>query len=337
MNPIIEIKSLLETPHNIIIITHAKPDGDALGSLLGLYNFLKKEVDHTLLAVSPTDISQHFSWMPNFDEIANYENNPDIVDELLEKTDLIFCLDFNRCSRVEKAQEVLKNSKATKIMIDHHLDPENYDDYRLWEPEAISTTYLVYKFIDLLGKSYLIDTDIATCLYTGLVTDSGSFRFSGVDENVHLMAANLLKHNINHATIHQKIYDTFTENRLKFYGYCFSNKLEFLNDYNAAVMYVSAAELKKYDIENGDTEGLVNYPLSIKSVYITALFIEREDRIKLSLRSKANIPANKIAEKYFEGGGHLNAAGGVFYGSLEEAVDIYKKAIEEFKDVIVLE
>ena len=217
-------------------------------------------------------------------------------------------------------------------MIDHHLDPEDFDDYRHWNINACAAAQLVYDFIvNELEEPEMINKDVATCLYTGIMTDSGSFRFPSATSNVYRIAADLIDLGAEHWRIHQLVYDNASENRLRFLGHCLSNKLEILREVNVAIITVSAEELKQYNIATGDTEGVVNYALSINGIKLAAFIIERTDKVKLSLRSTGDFPANEICKKYFNGGGHRNAAGGASDKNLADTIAEFKSILPEYK------
>ena len=329
-----ELKELLAQPQNIVITTHHKPDGDALGSSLGLYHYLKQK-QHQVQVITPTDYPDFIHWMPGNADVIIFTEQKEKSAALVKEADLIFCLDFNSLSRINELGEFVKDSSAKKIMIDHHLDPENFDDFRHWNTKACAAAQLVYEFIaELLGDKNSITADIATCLYTGIMTDSGSFRFPTTTANVHRIAADLIDLGADNAAIHQLVYDNSTENRLRFLGYCLSNKLEIFHEYNTAMIAVTAEELKRFNIVTGDTEGIVNYALSITGIRLAAIIIERPDRVKLSLRSSGTFPANEICKNYFHGGGHRNAAGGQSENTLEQVIHQFKTLLPEYKNLL---
>lgn len=329
-----ELKELLAQPQKIVITTHHKPDGDALGSSLGLYHYLKQK-QHQVQVVTPTDYPDFLQWMPGNDDVMIYTEKKEQSAALIEQADLIFCLDFNSLSRINEMGGLVQLSSAKKIMIDHHLDPEDFDDFRYWRTSASSAAQLVYEFIaELLGDKNSITADIATCLYTGIMTDSGSFRFPTTTSAVHRIAADLIDLGADNATIHELVYDHASENRLRFLGFCLSEKLEILREYNTALITVSKADLNRFNINTGDTEGVVNYALSIDGVRLAAFIIERPDKIKLSLRSSGTFPANEICKKYFHGGGHRNAAGGQSESTLDEVIHQFKTLLPEYKNLL---
>jgi len=329
-----ELKELLSQPQKIVITTHHKPDGDALGSSLGLYHYLCQK-QHEVTVITPTDYPDFLQWMPGNEDVIIYSEKKEQSAALIRQADLIFCLDFNSLSRINEMGGLVKVSSAQKIMIDHHLDPENFDDFRHWRTSASSAAQLVYEFIaELLGDKNSITADIATCLYAGIMTDSGSFRFPTTTSTVHRITADLIDLGADNAAIHQAVYDHASENRLRFLGFCLSNKLEILRAYNTALIAVSKDDLNRFNVNTGDTEGIVNYALSIEGIRLAAFIIERPDKIKLSLRSSGTFPANEICKDYFHGGGHRNAAGGQSESTLEQVVHQFKTLLPEYKNLL---
>ena len=331
MLSITEIKELLATPQKIVITTHHKPDGDAMGSSLGLYAYLI-QLGHHVRVITPTDYPSFLHWLPNNSDVIIYTDDIENAAKLVEEAALIFCLDFNTLSRINELGELVRASNAYKIMIDHHLEPEDFDDYRHWSINACAAAQLVYEFIVYeLNDGTMMNKDIATCLYTGIMTDSGSFRFESATSSVYRIAADLIDAGAEHWRIHQLVYDNATENRLRFLGHCISNKLEILREYNTAIISVTKQELNEYKIVTGDTEGIVNYALSVNGIKLAAFIIERTDKVKLSLRSTGDFPANEICKKYFDGGGHRNAAGGASSKDLPTTVAEFKEILIEYK------
>ena len=335
MLSISEIKSLLATPQKIVITTHHKPDGDAMGSSLGLYAYLI-QLGHHVKVITPTDYPQFLHWLPNNSDVIVYTEHTEDAAMMVAEAALIFCLDFNSLNRINELGELVRSSAAYKLMIDHHLEPEDFDDYRHWNINACAAAQLVYDFIvNELEDAKHMNKDIATCLYTGIMTDSGSFRFASATSAVYRIAADLIDAGAEHWRIHQLVYDNATENRLRFLGHCLSNKLEVLREFNTAIISVTKEELDKFNIVTGDTEGIVNYALSINGIKLAAFIIERTDKVKLSLRSTGDFPANEICKKFFGGGGHRNAAGGVSEKSLGETVAEFKSILVEYKNQLL--
>lgn len=326
-----ELKSLLATPQKIVITTHHKPDGDAMGSSLGLYAYLIQK-GHHVTVITPTDYPYFLHWLPNNSDVIIYTEQQEKSAQLVAEAAMIFCLDFNTLSRINELGELVRASNAYKLMIDHHLDPEDFDDYRHWSINACAAAQLVYDFIvNELEDGQFMNKDIATCLYTGIMTDSGSFRFPSATSTVYRIAAELIDLGAEHWRIHQLVYDNATENRLRFLGHCLSNKLEILPELHTAIITVTKEELKSFQIQTGDTEGIVNYALSVNGIKLAAFIIERTDKVKLSLRSTGDFPANEICKKYFNGGGHRNAAGGYSDQNLEDTVTTFKALLADYK------
>ncbi|WP_316842945.1 DHH family phosphoesterase [Pedobacter gandavensis] len=326
-----ELKSLLATPQKIVITTHHKPDGDAMGSSLGLYAYLIQK-GHHVTVITPTDYPYFLHWLPNNSDVIIYTEQQEKAAQLVADAAMIFCLDFNNLSRINELGELVRASSALKLMIDHHLDPEDFDDYRHWSINACAAAQLVYDFIvNELEDGEFMNKDIATCLYTGIMTDSGSFRFPSANATVYRIAADLIDLGAEHWKIHQLVYDNATENRLRFLGHCLSNKLEIIPEFHTAIITVTKEELKSFNIQTGDTEGIVNYALSINGIKLAAFIIERTDKVKLSLRSTGDFPANEICKKYFNGGGHKNAAGGFSDENLADTVTTFKALLPDYK------
>lgn len=325
---------LLAQPRKIVITTHHKPDGDAMGSSLGLYNYLIQQ-GHHVKVITPTDYPQFYNWMPGNGDVLIYTDNTAQADTLISNADIVFCLDFNALGRINEMGGKVGESKAIKIMIDHHLEPEDFDDYRYWDINACATAQLVYTFIvEVLNNKKLVNRDVATCLYTGIMTDSGSFRFPTTTSAVHRIVADLIDAGAVNWRIHELVYDNSSESRLRFLGNCLAHKLEVYNEFNTAVITVNKQELEKYHVITGDTEGIVNYALSISNVRLAAFIVERKDKVKLSLRSKGDFPANDICKKYFNGGGHRNAAGGTSTDSLTQVIDQFKLILPKYKTLL---
>ncbi|MGO1243365.1 MAG: DHH family phosphoesterase [Sphingobacterium sp.] len=325
---------LLNEPKQIVITTHHKPDGDALGSSLGLFHWLKAKGHHVEVVLS-SDFPTFLDWIPGRDEVLIYPNDTEKAEQLINSAEIIFCLDYSALNRTNILEPLLRESKAQKWMVDHHLDPEDFAQLSYWDSNAAATAQLIYTFIAELNNDPAgISPEIATCLYAGIMTDTGSFRFRSTTSAVHNIIANLIDAGARNWEIHEKIYNSATENRLKFLGYCLLNCLEVLPNYNTALFSISREDLQQFNVTTGDTEGLVNYALSIKGIRLAALFIDRTELIKLSLRSIGDIPCNEICKKHFNGGGHLNASGGSSNEKLSQVVNRFKSILPDYKEIL---
>ena len=309
---------------------HQKPDGDAMGSALGLYHFLKG-LGHTVTVISPTNWAEFLNWMPGVKEVVDFEQQREKSKQLIDQAEVIFCLDFNILHRTKHMEQPLTEAKCTKILIDHHEQPqEEAFTYGVSNTAKSSTCEMVFDFITDSGHQDAITPEMAECLYTGVMTDTGSFRFPATGPSVHRMVAVLKEKGLKHTKVHDNIYDNFLENRLRFIGYALVNRMEVLYEYNTAFMYITKADLQRYNIKTGDTEGLVNYLLTIQGIKFGALVIDRDGERKWSFRSKGDFDVNTFARQHFEGGGHFNAAGGRDSESLESTVKKFKQVIPEY-------
>ena len=330
MQDLESFKERISAPQKVVITTHHKPDADALGSSLGLGNYLKKK-GHEVTVITPSDYPSFLHWMKGNEEVLNFED-PAHRDRAIEKVmgaDTIFCLDFSCLRRLQDLSSFVSKSEAYKVNIDHHQDPKDFADFRCWDTKAAATCELVFELIVKLGDKHLIDKDIADCLYAGIMTDTGGFRHPNTTKNVHLITAELIDLGADNTRISRLIYDTNSINRLKFIGFAITRRLVILEDLQTAYFAISKKDLRKYNSQTGDTEGLVNYALSLDGIRIAALFTEREDGIKISFRSTEEVAVNKFAAEYFDGGGHKNASGGKSTLSLAETTEKFEKLIKE--------
>lgn len=315
------IQLALATPKRIAIIPHRNPDGDAMGSTLGLYHILK-QLQHDVVVIAPNEFPDFLAWLPESDKVMVFERSFDKCKALLENAELIFTLDFNALHRTgEQMEKLLKTLTATSVMIDHHQAPDGYATYTFSDTAYGSTCQMVYDFIYQLGYENLLNKTVATCLYTGIVTDSGGFRFPKTTSATHKCVADLIDRGINNSEIHNLLFDDSTYNRLLLLGKALQN-LKILNEYKTSYITLSQDELNAFGHQKGDTEGIVNYGLSIKGINFTAIFIENKEEgiVKISFRSQGAFDVNQFARTYFEGGGHVNAAGGKSFLTLEETV-----------------
>lgn len=324
----------LVSPSKVVITAHQKPDGDAMGASLGLYNFLV-QLGHQVTVISPTNWADFLDWMPNVNKVMNFEVTKDKSMVLINEADYIFCLDFNVLHRTKQMEKPLAEAPGQLILIDHHEQPQTeVFAYGISNTAKSSTCEMVFDFIIGSGYADKLTLEAAKCLYTGLMTDTGSFRFPAASASVHRMVAHLKDVGLEHTSIHDAIYDSFMENRLRFLGYILLNKMEVFYEYNTALISVSKQDLLKFNIKTGDTEGLVNYPLGIKGIKMVAMLVDRDEERKWSFRSKGNIDVNTFARTYFEGGGHFNAAGGRSSASITENIEQFKQAIKAQKAML---
>lgn len=326
------VQNLLATQKSIVIIGHKNPDGDALGSCLGLSFFLKS-LEHRTTVLMPNDFPNFLKWMPGVEDVVIYEKDIEKTSELINKADLIFTLDFNSLDRVGDLQKVLENCTAKFVMIDHHQQPADYAIATYSDVKMSSTSEMVFHFIDSLGHAEKLTKKIATNLYTGIMTDTGSFRFSSTSPTTHRVAAKLIEAGAESAIINQNVYDNNSPERMKLLGVALKN-LNILPDFHTAYITLTQKELDDNNFKKGDTEGFVNYALSIKDVVFAIIFIEnkQENIVKISLRSKGDFSVNDFARNHYSGGGHINAAGGKSSQSLNKTINEFISILPRYKN-----
>ena len=325
------LKEVLSGQKQILITSHTNPDGDAIGSSLGLYRFLSK-MNHKVNVVMPTPYPDFLSWMPGQENILIYENQKALCDEVFQSAEIIFSLDYNSPSRLGIAEQALREASCIKILIDHHLNPEiNEFDYTFSTSEISSTSELIFDLIWKLSASQL-DKQIASCLYTGIMTDTGSFSYACNYEKTFRIVAELYKAGIDGVQINRLVYNNYTESRLRLIGHSISKKLKVIPEYATAYISLTKEELDHYNHKTGDTEGLVNYALSIKGICFAVLFTERENKIRISFRSVGDFSVNEFAKNHFEGGGHKNAAGGDSFLSMDKTLEKFESILPEYKN-----
>jgi phosphoesterase RecJ-like protein len=329
-----QLKQLLEGHRKIVITTHHKPDGDAMGSSLALRQYLVN-AGHSPVVITPSDYPDFLDWMKGNDNVVVYTANRKKADKLIDEADIIFCLDFNHLDRTESMCDRLSASDAKKVLIDHHLEPEDFADIAFSFPKSCATCEILYHVLIELDKT-LINKDIAEALYAGIMTDTGSFRFSSTSSDTHRVVAELVDLGADGTMIHEKILDDFSENRTKFLGHCLLNNLQVVPEYRTAFMTVSMEEQRRFNNKTGDTEGLVNYALSVRGVVMACLFIEKEGLIKISLRSKGDFSVRDLAANHFMGGGHKNAAGGKSLVSLHETLTKFLDLLPAYKGKLLI-
>lgn len=326
---IAQLKQLLSSHRKIVIVSHRNPDGDALGSSLGWKLYLQKK-GHEVEFVSPTSYTNNLSWIPGTEGVLINEGEigRKLCEAKLKSADVIFCLDFNAISRLEDLGKQITEAMAVKVMIDHHQQPEDFAQITFSDVKYCATSEMVFDIIADLGDVALIDETIAVCLYTGLATDNGFFQFNNTTPNALRVAAALVEAGAKPAFISEKIFNIFRENRLRFFGFCLHEKLKLVKNGQVGYMMLSQAEIKKFNLQGGDSEGLVNYPFKIEGVKMTAYFSEEPDKIKISFRSQGELDVNTFARTYFEGGGHRNAAGGKSGIGLDKTEKKFLEALE---------
>ncbi|HEX4877069.1 MAG TPA: DHH family phosphoesterase [Chitinophagaceae bacterium] len=334
MKPLEQIFPELTQPKNVVITTHQKPDADAMGSSLALRLFLL-QLGHTVTVISPTNWAGWVDWMPGVKEVIDYEQQRQKADRILDEAEWLFCLDFNIFHRTKTMTEKLAQLTCTKILIDHHQEPDAVSfTFGRSDTSKSSTCEMIYDFITESGNGELINEEISECLYAGIVGDTGSFRFSSAHEGVHKLVAVLKSKGLNHGPVHDKLFDNFLENRLRFVGHVLLHRMEVLYEYNTVLIAIPKSDLIKYQIKTGDTEGLVNFPQSIQGIKLVALVIDRDEERKWSFRSKGDFDCNTFARRYFEGGGHYNASGGRSSDSLEKTVAHFKAVLKENENIL---
>ncbi len=328
------VKELLSTPQHIVIVPHKNPDGDAIGSTLALYHYLK-EIGLEAVIISPNDYPKFLKWMPGSETIVNFEWDMTTARTLLQEATLIFTLDFNHLSRVDKMQPYLEEASATFVMIDHHQAPSDYAKVTYSDSSMGSTCEMVYNLIEAMGNLDKISNDIANCLYTGIMTDTGSFKFPSTTSRTHRVVADLIDKGAKNTEIHNKVYDTNTPDRLHLLG-CALKNMVILEEYRTAYITLSQEELDTYNFKKGDTEGFVNYGLTLEGIRFAVIFIENKEEniIKISLRSEGDFSVNEFARRHFQGGGHTNAAGGKSDLSLSETTAYFESTLSEYKEVL---
>lgn len=319
------LKEMLSSPKKIVITTHKGPDGDAIGSSLALGNYLIKK-GHDVTVITPNEYPKFLKWMKGDKQVIEFCHNIKKASEITNKAEIIFCLDFNTLSRIDTFEPVVSASEAYKALIDHHQQPDTFD-FNYSDTNACSTAQMIFEFINAFDDLDYIDRDIAECIYAGILTDTGNFRFKSVTSRTHEVVAHLISKGAQTHLVNDRIYDNNSVSRLKLLGYCLNDKLEVLPEYSSAIINLTHKELDRFNFQKGDTEGVVNYALSIEGISVAAFFVERDGLVKISFRSKGDFSVNQLARDHFNGGGHINAAGGA-YGS-----DI-NKAIEKFKEIL---
>lgn len=324
----------MERADKMVIVSHVAPDGDAIGSSLGLWHFLNTQ-DKDVTVIVPNAFPDFLKWMPGSKDILLYDHHKEFADTLIAEADVICCLDFNAINRIDAMADAVLASPARKILVDHHLNPEDFSRIIISHPEISSTSELVFRLICRMGYFSDITKEGAECIYTGMMTDTGGFTYNSNSREIYFIISELLSKGIDKDDIYRKVYNTYSESRLRLMGYVLS-QMTVYPDYRAALISLTKKEQGQFDYVRGDSEGFVNIPLSIKNVIFSCFLREDTEKpmIKISLRSVGKFPCNKLAAEFFNGGGHLNASGGEFYGTIEEAKAVLEKALEKFKPLL---
>lgn len=326
-----QVMDAISASDKIVITTHRSPDGDALGSSLALYHFLKRRNKNVKIIV-PNSFPYFLKWMPGAREIEIYDYNPSAAQHILNNTDLIFSLDYNIPKRIGDMGPLLEESPAKKILIDHHLLPGKIFDVTISHPEISSTCELLFRLLYQAGKYEELTQAEAECLYCGMMTDTGSFTYNSSDPEIFEIISLLLRKNINKDNIYSQVFDNYSEDRFRLLGFTLSQRMDVYPELHSALLYLSKEDQAQFRFSKGDTEGFVNYPLSIKGILFSTFIREDEDLIKLSFRSQKSFPCNEFAADFFNGGGHLNASGGEFYGTFEEAIRVFKNGLKSYEE-----
>lgn len=331
-----QVEDLLDKYDKIVIVTHVSPDGDAIGSSLGLYNYLNDQGNEVSVIV-PNAYPDFLRWIKGAKDILDYEKYPEYSQKLIEEAELIFCLDFNVPKRIHDLAPFVEASKAKKVMIDHHPDPSDFCDVVISHPEISSTSEMIFRLICRMGDFEAMSKASAEAIYTGMMTDTGGFTYNSNNIEIYHIIGELLTKGIDKDQIYSNVYKNYSEDRYRMLGYALCEKMKIYHEYNAALIWLTKEEQERYNAQKGDTEGFANLPLNIKGIIFAVFLREDNEMIKISLRSQGDFPSNKFSAQCFNGGGHLNAAGGEFFGTMEEAIAIFEKALPEYADLLTKE
>jgi phosphoesterase RecJ-like protein len=325
-----KLQAIIEKGDNIVIVTHELPDGDAIGAVLGLYHYLTNFDKKSINIVVPNAFPSFLKWMPGAQDIVVFDKFKNFGTQLMREADLIFCLDFNAIRRVGRMDSILAAADAKKVLIDHHLEPDDFCDLTISYPEMSSTCELMFRIICSLGDVDMLDKEACECLYTGIMTDTGSFSYNSNDVELYIIISELIKKGINKDDIYRKVNQVYSEGRLRLMGYVLYEKLKIYREKQSTMFALTQSELNRFHYKSGDTEGFVNLPLSMDGISFSAFLREETNLIKISFRSLGDFPCNKFAAEYFNGGGHKNASGGEFYGSLGDAIKVFEEGLAKF-------
>jgi phosphoesterase RecJ-like protein len=330
-----EIKKLLDSPpKDIALITHINPDGDAIGSSLALFHLLKN-AGHNPCIIAPNAYPEFLHWLPGNNNVLIDVENKNIVKEKISDAQIIFGIDFNDLGRIYKLGEQVMHSQAYKVIIDHHPFPGSVANCIITDTNVSSTAELIYRFIVDVKLQKFINKDVAVCIFTGMMADTGCFSYNSSNRDTYLTIARLLEYGFDKDFIYYNLYDNFSAERMRLLGYSLNEKMEVFPEYKTAMISLKQEELKRYNFQPGDSESFVNYPLSIKNIRFSAIFIEKKDYVKASFRSKGNFAVHEFAKKHFNGGGHLNAAGGESYMTMDETLKLFRNLLPEYKEKLL--
>ena len=324
-----EVQHCLTEYNNVVITTHLSPDGDAIGSSLGLYHYLK-DTGFDVSVIVPNSFPTFLNWMSGVDSIINFEENKEKAVALINEAEVIFCLDYNTPSRIGAVESFVLQSKAKKVLVDHHPYPDDFCDVKISHPEISSTSELIFRLICRMGDFEVITKEGAECICTGILTDTGGLAYNSNSPEIYTVINRLIKIGIDKDQIYRNVFNNYTVDRFKLQGYILSEKLKVYEDYNTVMISLSIEEQRRFNMQKGDAEGFSNMPLSISGIRFSIFFREDTDMIKISLRSIGDFPCNQFATECFNGGGHLNASGGEFRGKLEDAIAIFEKTLPRY-------
>lgn len=327
------LRGWIDEASRVAVLTHTNPDGDAIGSSLALALILRKKgIDAQVII--PDGLPDFLRWLPGIEYSTTFAYKREKAIEIIEGADLIFCLDFNDPDRLNGVEEFMVKSSAKKVLVDHHEDPVPFADITISETWRGSVGEMIYLLTHSLFEEELIDQDVATCLYVAIMTDTGNFNYASSYPEVFHIVGELMKYDLEKDRIYSNVYDAFSEERLRLQGYCMQEKMVVLPKYHTAYISITDEELKRFNHRKGDTEGFVNIPFSVKGIRFTALFVEKKDRIKASFRSRGTFPVNRIATDHYQGGGHINAAGGDSFVSMEETLRYFESLLPAYAELL---
>lgn len=326
-----QTKDLIENAHKIVITTHFSPDGDAMGSSLALYHYLR-EKGKDVRVVVPNSFPYFLKWMDGADNVIINAFLPIVAEKLIKNADLIFCLDFNTLKRIGALGELVQQSSANKILVDHHPPPNDDFDVTISYPQISSTSEIIFRLLTQLGEYEKITTVIAECVYCGMMTDTGVFTYNSNNPEIFEIISLLLKKGINRDAIYRNVFNNYSESRFRLLGFTLSQRMKVYPEHRSSLIYLSKEDQKQFTLNKGDTEGFVNYPLNIKNIIFSVFIREDDEMIKISLRSQGSFPCNEFAAEFFNGGGHFNASGGEYYGDIADAITLFEKGLEKYTD-----